>query len=354
MRILLTSNPGAGHIGPLVPFVHAFRRAGDEVVVAAPGQARATVVGAGLPFHALADPPQEQLDAVFASLPGRSQEEQGVRVMSEVFAGMRARASLPGMVRLVADFRPDVVLREQTEYAGLLAAEWLGVRHGRIGIMAAAMEAWGVPVVAPVLDRHRERLGLRPDPRCSRITESPYLTVIPEAMEDPGDLGPAQALRCRTTGCCPAAAGLVGWRRAPARVRDLWIGRAHAPLLRAAVPRDRPGARRAAGARALHGRHQGGARHSRARAAQRARRALGPAVRGHAARGRHDRPRRAGIALDGTPEGLAGLAGAVRRLLDDPSYRRAAQRVAVDVAALPAVDEAPAAVLEWAGEARAA
>ena len=28
--------------------------------------------------------------------------------------------------------------------------------------MAAASETWGVPVVAGVLDEHRERLGLRP------------------------------------------------------------------------------------------------------------------------------------------------------------------------------------------------
>ena len=120
-----------------------------------------------------------------------------MRVMREVFAGIDARSSLPGVLRAVADYRPDVILREPTEYAGLLAAERLGVPHGRIGIMAHATETWGVPVVAPVLDRHRKRLGLRPDPRGDRIHASPYLTVFPEALEDPADAGPAHGLRFR-------------------------------------------------------------------------------------------------------------------------------------------------------------
>jgi UDP:flavonoid glycosyltransferase YjiC (YdhE family) len=54
----------------------------------------------------------------------------------------------------------------------------------------------------------------------------------------------------------------------------------------------------------------------------------------------------AGIALE--PEALSGVGEAVRRLLDEPSYARVAHRVAAEVAALPAVDEAPAALRDWA------
>ena len=59
----------------------------------------------------------------------------------------------------------------------------------------------------------------------------------------------------------------------------------------------------------------------------------------------------AGIALE---DGTGGLAAAVRRLLAEPSYRSAAQRVAAEVAALPPVDEAPDALREWIDLARAA
>ena len=69
MRILMTSNRGAGHIGPLVPFAQASSAPATRVLVAAPAGARDTVVRSGLPFHALADPPQHELDPIFASLP---------------------------------------------------------------------------------------------------------------------------------------------------------------------------------------------------------------------------------------------------------------------------------------------
>ena len=72
-----------------------------------------------------------------------------MRVMRDVFAGIDTESALPGTLRVMADYRPDAVLRDPTEYAGLLAAERLGVPHGRIAIMAADMEAWSLPVVAP-------------------------------------------------------------------------------------------------------------------------------------------------------------------------------------------------------------
>jgi UDP:flavonoid glycosyltransferase YjiC (YdhE family) len=382
MRILMTTNPGAGHVGPLVPFVNAFSSAGDAVLVAAPASARDTVEAAGLPFHPLGDPPKDQLDAVFGSLPALPHEEQGVRVMREIFAGMRARASLPGVLRLMAEFRPHVVLRENTEYAGLLAAERIGVPHGRIGLMAAAMETWGVPVVAPALDAHRARLGLRPDPGGDRIAGSPYLTVIPAAMEDADDLGPADTLRFREP--VPAPRPLPDWWDGDERplvyvsygsVRPTLPG--FAELFRATVDalaglparvlftvgreveidalgpapanvRVEPWVPQAdvmpqAAAMVGHG------------GSGTTRMALAAGVPAVVVPGFADQPRNAervaalgaGIALG--EDALAGLGDAVRRLLDEPSFRSGAQRVAAEVAALPPVDEAPAAVRRWAG-----
>jgi UDP:flavonoid glycosyltransferase YjiC (YdhE family) len=81
MRVLITSRRGAGHFGPLVPFAHAFRRAGDEVLVAAPRAAASMVEGAGLRFWGFDDPPPER-EAVYSSLEGahgRPEERDGAR-----------------------------------------------------------------------------------------------------------------------------------------------------------------------------------------------------------------------------------------------------------------------------------
>ena len=386
MRILMTTNPGAGHVGPLVPFARAFMRAGDEVIVAAAESAREIVERAGLPFHPLADPPQEQLEAVWRSLPALDNEQQGFRVMREIFAGLRARASLPGLLRLVTERRPDVVLRETTEYAGLLAAERLGVRHGRIGIMAAAMEAWGTPIVAPVLDAHRNRLGLRPDPRSERMEASPYLTVYPAALEDADYAGPPHALRFREP-VAPAAPLPDWWGGDDRPLVYVTYGSVtptmpnFAPLFRATVDalgalpvralltigtevdveslgaapanvRVEPWVDQAAvmpHAAATVG--HGGSGTTRM--------ALAAGVPSVILPGFADQPRNAkrvaelgaGIALE---DGIGGLAAAVRRLLEEPSYRQAAQRVAAEVAALAPVDEAPDALRERNDVARAA
>lgn len=393
----MTTNPGAGHVGPLVPFVKAFRRAGDTVLVAAPSSARDTVVRAGLPFHPLGDPPKEQLDAVFDELLGLPNEEAGVRVMREIFAGARARASLPGVLRLMADYRPDVLLRDPTEYAGLLAAERLRLPHGRIGIMAAATETWGAPIVAPVLDEHRERLGLRPDPSGDRIHEGPYLTVFPEALEDPGDRGPAHALRYREDE--PAAEPLPDWWNGDARPLVYVSYGSVAPtlpffpaLFRATVAalgtlparvlftvgtdveiealgpvpanvRVEPWVPQAAvmpHAAAIVG--HGGSGTTRAALAAGVPSVIVPGFADQFRNAERVAALGAGIALSAesesiagrTEDSLAGLADAVSRLLTEPSWRQAAQRVADEVAALPAVDEAPHELRDWVSLARAA
>ena len=56
----------------------------------------------------------------------------------------------------------------------------------------------------------------------------------------------------------------------------------------------------------------------------------------------------AGIALEGGPEAMSRLGDAVHVLLDDRTYREAAQRIADDVRTLPSVDEAPAFLAELA------
>ena len=124
-------------------------------------------------------------------------------MLRDVFAGLCVRSSLPGLVRAIDRFRPDMILREPTEFAGLLAAERRGVPHGQIGIWANEKNTWSSPLVAPVLDAHRARLGMPVDPRGERILNSLVLTLFPEALEDPGD--PGYALRFRDDAPPPLA-----------------------------------------------------------------------------------------------------------------------------------------------------
>jgi len=388
MRFLLTCKAGAGHVGPLLPFAAALRAAGDDVLVVAPREARPLIAGAKLPYHPLPDPRSEQRDAVFAEIGELSHEHQGLRVMREVFAGIDTASALPGTLRVMDDFRPDAVLRDPTEYAGLLAAERLGVPHGRIAIMASAMESWSVPVVAPALDRHRERLGLRLDPTGRGITDTPYLTLFPAPLEDPGDSGPPHAMRFReeaagtsplpmlpdddgrplvyvtygsVTPSLPPFARLFratveAMADLPARVlftigeadRDLLGPVPDNVLVESWVPQ--AAVMPHATAMLCHG----GSGSTRMALAAGIPLVIVPGFADQPRNARRVAETGAGIALPDWPDGLAGIRDAVRRVLDEPSYRRAAARIADDVATLPAVGRVPEVMREWLAPARAA
>ena len=361
MRILITSNRGAGHIEPLTPFAQALLRAGDHVLMAAPEGARAHIERAGLPFFALPDPPDAERDAAMADFPRLTNDEQGVIMLRDVFGDIYARASLPGVLRAVEELRPDVILREPTEFAGLLAAERRGVPHGRIGIWAMEKNTWSLPLVAPVLDAHRARLGMPVDPRGERILNSPMLTLFPEALEDPGDRGFALCFRehapepvaCEplyvTYGSVMPAMPIFPqiFRATIAALEDVGvpalftIGTEVEPGTLGPVPahvrleRWVPQAAIMPNVRAMVG--HGGSGTTRHALAAGVPSVIFPAFADQPRNARRVAELGAGIALDS----LEGLADAIRAVLDEPSYAAAARRVAAEIAALPPVDSAP-------------
>ena len=196
MRVLVSTTAGAGHFGPLLPFANAFQRAGHEVLVAAPESFAAAVEKAGFPHWPFADAPQEQWAALMARLPQLSRDEAEAVVIGDVFAGMDVRAALPRTVA-VEEWHPDLVLWENAEFSGPLAAERLGVPHARVGISLARGEVRYGPLVAAKLGPVREALGLRPDPEGDALARCPYLTLFPSSFEDPAASGPVDAHRYR-------------------------------------------------------------------------------------------------------------------------------------------------------------
>src|SRR5215207_8039984 len=182
MRVLAATTRGAGHFGPLVPVLTACAEAGHEVLVAGPGQSVAMVERAGFEAWPLDDPPQVELDAVFARVPGLSFDEQNAVVLREVFGRLHAGAHRPRMRAAVEEWRPGVVLREQNEYASAVAAEEAGVPHARVAVSIAWGEEWSRPQAVEGLDAVR---AVEP-----AIAASPYISSVPPTFEDPALHGP--------------------------------------------------------------------------------------------------------------------------------------------------------------------
>jgi len=185
MRILLSTRGSAGHLNPLAPFGHAALRAGHDVLVAAQGQHAGNVERAGLPFAPFGEPPPEQWMPLLADFGEMDLDTANAVMIGEYFARMDTAAALPGLRAIVEDWRPDVIVREGWEYASALVAELHGIPVARVALGLAAVEALSIDLAAAAVDAARAELGLPPDPAGDRLRDTPFLTMIPEALEDP-------------------------------------------------------------------------------------------------------------------------------------------------------------------------
>ena len=385
MRVLLTAHSGAGHIGPLLPFAGALRRAGADVMIAAPPRGRALIEGAGLPFWSFDEGPEDGRDAIFSSLDGLTDEEAGARVVGEVFTRLDGRAAYPDVLAAVDRWRPDLVLHETTEFAGYLAAERRGIPHVRVGLVLGSSEEMVAAVVPPVLDDLREELGLAADPEGDRLLQSPFVTLTPRAMEDPEAAGPPQARRFREADHHVSDLPADWWPDGDERPlvyltfgsvlpqMDLFPGFYRAAIeqltgvdarVLVTIGRDRDPAGLGPLPAGVHVEQwvpqrdvmphaaamvcHGGFGTTRMGLSAGVPMVVIPTFADQPFNARRVAALGAGIALEGGHQAMTELGDAVHVLLDDRTYRAAARRIADDVRTLPSVDEAPAFLAELA------
>jgi hypothetical protein len=198
VRVLVASTHGAGHFGPLVPFLDACVRGGHELLVVGPP----TLDPRGFPFRPGASPPDDELGPVWAGIHQRPPAQGEVVVVGHIFARLNVRAMLPALRETIEEWRPDLVLREPNEYASAIAAEDAGIPHVRVAIGLALVEEGALAIAAPVLEDERPRIT-------AAIARSPYVTCWPESL----DRAPFPVARFRP----PAAAS-------DSRLPDWWPG----------------------------------------------------------------------------------------------------------------------------------
>jgi UDP:flavonoid glycosyltransferase YjiC (YdhE family) len=190
--MLFSTTAGVGHFGPMVPIAHACAAAGHAVAVAAPASFAGSVAKAGLAHLPFPDGPPDQLGAVYSRLPSLPREEANRVVVTEVFGRLDAQASLPTLLSLVGEWRPDVVIRDPAEFGALVAAERFGLPQVQVAIDLGGF----IPTVAGWLDepiRELERMAAIAHGRGSRlIRATPTFSSVPAALDHPsaGGTGP--------------------------------------------------------------------------------------------------------------------------------------------------------------------
>jgi UDP:flavonoid glycosyltransferase YjiC (YdhE family) len=190
VRVLFASTRGVGHFNPLVPFVESALRAGHEVMVAGPPALAPTIEPTGYPFWEGEDPPADELGGAWARVPQVPPEQAEQIVIGEIFARLNVRAMLPSLRAAIADWKPDLVIREQAEFASAIAAHEAGVPHARLGISLTALDRSWLEVAGPGIEEQQPGIA-------EVIWGTPYLTLFPAALDDPEAQLPADVRRFR-------------------------------------------------------------------------------------------------------------------------------------------------------------
>lgn len=197
VRILVTFAGGSGHFLPTVPFARALRERGHEVryacqegmvaAVAAEGW-RTAPSGGNTLLDSRTRRPLAALD--------RQAEDLTVR---RSFAGTLARERTVRLLEIAGQWRPDLIVRDEVDFAGAVAADVLGLPHAAVVVIAAGGFLRPDVVDEPIAALRAEH-GLDPTEVVGDVLHR-YLTVVPvpPSFRDPSDPLPRTAHGVRPT-----------------------------------------------------------------------------------------------------------------------------------------------------------
>lgn len=370
LRVLLTSTPGAGHLGPLLPVASALREAGHDVLWATASESCGRVAAWGFATTAAgfgAGERTAQLGPRMPQIMELDPRERRAHVFAGFFGDIAAPRMLADLTPVFKDFRPDLVIHEVAELAAAPMAVARGLPHVSVAfsgallphVIEAALTAtaplWAAegaavpdaaalfgdlylhpfPVAFGALPAHGNVRLLRP------VANSGLAVEVPDWLQRLGSSRPLVYLTAGTE----ATSALAPWRPAcealaqldvdvvatigpvldpavlgelPANVRvERFVPQALL-LDRAAVVASHAGAGTLLGA-AGHGVPQ----------------LLFPAVADQWENADALASTGAGIVCEPAARTAEGLGVALRRLLDDATIKDAALRVAAEIAEMP-------------------
>lgn len=213
MRILFTFAGGRGHLDPLVPIARAAGAAGHTVAFTGRPWMVPEVQAAGFTAFATGSDvggkptgrvPLRELDA-----------EREARDFREGFARRIARERATAVLALCAEWRPDLLVCEDTDFGSVIAAERLELPYATVVVIAAGSFV-GKALIAEPLNELRAEHGLPPDPDLAMLSRYLVLSPVPPSYRDPAFPLPATAHAIR-----PLAREFAADEAAPPWLADL-------------------------------------------------------------------------------------------------------------------------------------
>jgi len=185
--MLFTFVGGHGHFEPLVPIARAAADSRHTVAFGCAASMVPAVEAASLTgFRVGADPGGEPRRLPLRP-PDRAREERDLR---ERFVRRAARYRVPHLTALCESFRPDLLVCDETDFGGLLAAERLGLPYASVQVIGSGSFV-RPDVVGAALDELRAEHGLPPDPGLAMLSHYLVLSPFPRSYRDPAHPAPA-------------------------------------------------------------------------------------------------------------------------------------------------------------------
>jgi UDP:flavonoid glycosyltransferase YjiC (YdhE family) len=209
MRILFAFAGGSGHLDPLIPIARAARAAGHTVAFGGQPAMLPTVEAAGFTGFATGGDTLGTQDRLPLLELDAEREDEALR---EGFARRTARDRARHVLALSAECRPDLIVCDEVDFGSVVAAEHYGVPYATVLVIAAGSFV-RTELVAEPLNELRAELGLPPDPNLTMLRRYLVLAPVPPGYRDPGFPLPATAHPLRPVTLDPAAAAAVPpWR----------------------------------------------------------------------------------------------------------------------------------------------
>ncbi len=115
------------------------------------------------------------------------------RAFRNGFAGRMARERAADVTILCQDWKPDLLICDETDFGAMIAAEKLGLPHATV-ITLAAGSFVRPDLIGDTLDAVRAEYGLPPDPQLRMVSEHAVLVPFPPGYRDPAFALPSDAL----------------------------------------------------------------------------------------------------------------------------------------------------------------
>jgi MGT family glycosyltransferase len=194
VRVLFTFAGGSGHFLPTVPLARSLAERGHDVMYACQEAMVANVASQGWKVvpsggTTLLSPGKRR---PLVPVDRRAEEE----VVRKFFAGTIARTRAPRLLDIAGDWRPDLIVHDEMDFAGAVAAECLDLPHAAVVVIAAGGFHRPEIVEEPLAELRGEH-GLDPEDALGMLHR--YLTIVPvpPSYRDPRDPLPATAHHVR-------------------------------------------------------------------------------------------------------------------------------------------------------------